>query len=220
MRKSTGVRRRCVRRPGTLAPTTRKPTITWENSTLARQRRLQPVNGARFRGHSGGFLADGFFSNLQGPADSFPCNGQGYCPIRGVILEPGDEAAGFKRAVSWETLLTCCFTPHRLSSLLERAGSSQTQGLPATSKQTAAKRKRVTLPRMPLATTRKQPYAPANVHAPDSHHATVKPSRQERTRRRECEHQAETLHRSKQRAAPKDGSLQSSYGPAYAFDAW
>lgn len=103
---------------------------------------------------------------------------------------------------------------------LERAGSSQTQGLPATSKQTAAKRKRVTLPRMPLATTRKQPYAPANVHAPDSHHATVKPSRQERTRRRECEHQAETLHRSKQRAAPKDGSLQSSYGPAYAFDAW
>lgn len=76
---------------------------------------------------------------------------------------------------------------------LERAGSSQTQGLPATSKQTAAKRKRVTLPRMPLATTRKQPYAPANVHTPDSHHATVKPSRQERTRRRECEHQAETL---------------------------
>ncbi|WP_418950873.1 hypothetical protein, partial [Senegalimassilia anaerobia] len=103
---------------------------------------------------------------------------------------------------------------------LERAGSSQTQGLPATSKQTAAKRKRVTLPRMPLATTRKQPYAPANVHAPDSHHANDEPSRQERTRRRECEHQAETLHRSKQRAAPKDGSLQSSYGPAYAFDAW
>ena len=81
MRKSTGVRRRYVRRPGTLAPTTRKPTITWENSTLARQRRLQPVNGARFRGHSGGFLADGFFSNLQGPAHSFPCNGQGFCKI-------------------------------------------------------------------------------------------------------------------------------------------
>ena len=34
-----------------------------------------------------------------------------------AILEPGDEAAGLKRAVSWETLLTCCFTPHRLSSL-------------------------------------------------------------------------------------------------------
>ena len=35
----------------------------------------------------------------------------------GVILETGDEAAGLKRVVSWETLLTCCFTPHRLSSL-------------------------------------------------------------------------------------------------------
>lgn len=138
----------------------------------------------------------------------------------GVILETGDEAAGLKRAVSWETLLTCCFTPPSPLLPLERAGSSQTQGPPATSKQTAAKRKWVTLPRMPLATTRKQPYAPANVHTPDSHHATIKPSRQERTRRRECEHQAETLHRSKQRAAPKDGSLQSSYGPAYAFDAW
>lgn len=45
------------------------------------------------------------------------------------------------RAMSWETLLTCCFTPHRLFSFLERAGSSQTQGLPATSKQTDRKRK-------------------------------------------------------------------------------
>ncbi len=33
MRKKYRVRRRCVRRPGTLAPTTREPTITWENST-------------------------------------------------------------------------------------------------------------------------------------------------------------------------------------------
>lgn len=57
---------------------------------------------------------------------------------------------------------------------LERAGSSQTQGLPATSKQTAVKRKQATLPRMPLATTRKQPYALANVHAPPIH--TTRPS--------------------------------------------
>ena len=45
------------------------------------------------------------------------------------------------RAMSWETLLTCCFTPHRLFSFLERAGSSQTQGLPATSDSTATRRK-------------------------------------------------------------------------------
>lgn len=110
------------------------------------------------------------------------------------------------RAMSWETLLTCCFTPHRLFSFSERAGSSQTQGLPATGKQIAKKRK--------------QPSAPTHADAPNPRHATVKPSRQERTRRRECEHQAETLHRSKQRAARKDGSPRSSYGPAYAFDAW
>lgn len=110
------------------------------------------------------------------------------------------------RAMSWETLLTCCFTPHRLFSFLERAGSSQTQGLPATSKQTARKRKR--------------PSTPAHADASNPRHATVKPSRQERTRRRECEHQAETLRLNKQRAAQQDGSLQSSYLPVYAFDAW
>ena len=76
-----------------------------------------------------------------------------------AILEPGDEAAGFKRAVSWETLLTCCFTPHRLFSFLERAGSSQTQGLPATGKQTAKKRK--------------QPSAPTHADVPNPRHAIV-----------------------------------------------
>ena len=63
------------------------------------------------------------------------------------------------RAMSWETLLTCCFTPHRLFSFLERAGSSQTQGLPATSKQTARKRK--------------QPSAPTHADVPNPRHAIV-----------------------------------------------
>lgn len=103
------------------------------------------------------------------------------------------------RAMSWETLLTCCFTPHRLFSFLERAGSSQTQGLPATSK--------------PAATMRKQPRTRRRYRRPQSSHL-------QRTRRRECIHRIETPHRNKQRAAPQDGSLQSSYGPAYAFDAW
>lgn len=137
----------------------------------------------------------------------------------GIILEPGDEAAGLMRAVSWETLLTCCFTPHRLSSLWNGRAPRKLRACPPQASR-PPQNAQATLPRMPIAATRKQPHAPANVHAPDSHHANDEPSRQERTRRRECEHQAETLHRSKQRAAPKDGSLQSSYGPAYAFDAW
>ena len=63
------------------------------------------------------------------------------------------------RAMSWETLLTCCFTPHRLFSFLERAGSSQTQGLPARDKQTTKKRK--------------QPGAPTHADAPNLRHAIV-----------------------------------------------
>lgn len=82
------------------------------------------------------------------------------------------------RAISWETLLTCCFTPHRLFSFLERAGSSQTQSLPATRNPTARKHKqprgrRAQISRICATRSSNRP----DKNAPGDANANIKPKR-------------------------------------------